>query len=77
MNRPRGTSSASVLRGCTTILKAFLDETFVIPNPVVPSDDGLSVNPYTGADADQMIKCGGEIPLDAGNASIERVAVNI
>jgi len=26
----------------------------VIPNPVVPSDDGLSLLPYTGADAGEL-----------------------
>jgi hypothetical protein len=33
---------------CITMLKFFFDGTFVIPNPVVPSDDGLSLQPYTG-----------------------------
>ncbi len=39
---------------CITILKFFYDGNFVIPNPVVPSDDGLSLNPYTGADAGEL-----------------------
>jgi hypothetical protein len=33
---------------CITMLKFFFDGTFVIPNPLVPSDDGLSLQPYTG-----------------------------
>ncbi len=33
---------------CITMLKFFFDGTFVIPNPQVPSDDGLSLQPYTG-----------------------------
>jgi PAP2 superfamily len=32
-----------------TMLKAFLKEDFVIPNPVVASRDGLSLLPYSGA----------------------------
>ena len=31
-----------------TVLKAFFNEAFVIPNPVVPSEDGLSLQPWTG-----------------------------
>jgi hypothetical protein len=30
------------------VLKAFFNEAFVIPNPVVPSADGLSLQPWTG-----------------------------
>ncbi len=37
-----------------TLIKAFFDENYIIPNPVVASDDGLSLVPYTGADADQL-----------------------
>jgi len=37
------------LAGATvTVLKAFYDESFVIPNPVVASPDGLSLMPYSG-----------------------------
>jgi hypothetical protein len=39
---------------CITVLKFFFDGTFVIPNPVVPADDGLSLDPYTGPDAGQL-----------------------
>jgi hypothetical protein len=28
-----------------SVLKAFFNEAWVIPNPVVPSDDGLSLQP--------------------------------
>jgi hypothetical protein len=33
---------------CITVLKFFFDGNFVIPNPVMPSDDGLSLLPYLG-----------------------------
>jgi hypothetical protein len=39
---------------CITILKFFFDGNFVIPNPVVPTDDGLSLVSYTGSDAGQL-----------------------
>ena len=39
---------------CITALKFFFDGAFVIPNPVVPSDDGLALLPYTGADAGRL-----------------------
>jgi hypothetical protein len=39
---------ASFIGASVTVLKAFFNEAFVIPNPVVPSDDGLSLQPWTG-----------------------------
>ena len=39
---------------CLTVLKFFFDGNFVIPNPMVPTSDGLSLVPYTGADAGEL-----------------------
>jgi len=39
---------------CITVLKFFFDGDFVIPNPVVPTSDGLSLVPYTGSDVGQL-----------------------
>ena len=39
---------ATVGGACITVLKFFFDGNFVIPNPVMPSDDGLSLLPYVG-----------------------------
>jgi hypothetical protein len=39
---------------CITVLKFFFDGNFVIPNPQVPSNDGLSLLSYTGSDAGQL-----------------------
>jgi PAP2 superfamily len=39
---------ASFIGAGVTVLKAFFNEAFVIPNPVVPSEDGLSLQPWTG-----------------------------
>jgi hypothetical protein len=66
-----GAGHATVAGACATIVKAFFDETWVIPNPLVASDDGLSLLPYTGADADQLT-LGGEMNKIAANVSIGR-----
>jgi len=39
---------------CITVLKFFFDGNFVIPNPMVPTSDGVSLVPYTGSDAHQL-----------------------
>ena len=54
-----------------TILKALFDESFVFPNPVIPSADGLSLVPYKGADADKMT-VGGELNKLASNVAVGR-----
>jgi hypothetical protein len=43
-----------VAGACITILKFFFDGDFVIPNPLVPADDGPSLVPYTGSDKNQL-----------------------
>jgi hypothetical protein len=55
---------ATVAGACVTILKAFFDESFVLPNPVVASADGLTLVPYDGP------------PLTVGN-ELNKVAANI
>jgi len=59
-----------------TILKWFFDETFVIPNPLTTTSDGLSVVPYTGSDASQMT-VGGELNKLASNIGIGRAISGI
>ena len=49
-----GSGHATVAGACATFIKAFFDENAVIPDPLVPSDDGLSLSPYTGPDADRL-----------------------
>ena len=51
-----------------TILKAFFKESFVIPNPVVASADGLSLLPYSG----QPLTVGGELNKLAANIALGR-----
>jgi hypothetical protein len=59
---------ATVAGACVTILKAMFDERTVIPNPVVPSPDGLSLVPYTGPD----LTVGGELNKLASNIATGR-----
>jgi hypothetical protein len=48
------TGHGSVAGACITVLKFFFDGDFVIPAPLVPTSDGLSLVPYAGADAGQL-----------------------
>jgi len=66
-----GQGHGTVAGACSTIVKAFFDDSWVIPNPVVASEDGLSLVPYTGSDADQ-ITVGGEINKVAANIALGR-----
>ena len=66
-----GAGHATVAGACITILKALFDESYVIPNPVVPTVDGLSLVPYTGSDAGQ-ITVGGELNKLAMNVAFGR-----
>jgi hypothetical protein len=66
-----GAGHATVAGACVTALKAMFDETFVLPNPVMATSDGLSLVPYAGADAGQMT-VGGELNKLAANIAIAR-----
>lgn len=59
-----GAGHATVAGACTTILKAFFDENFVIQNPVVPDATGTSLVPYSGP------------PLTVGN-ELNKLAANV
>ncbi len=64
----------AVLSGaCATMLKAFFNESFVIPKPVVASDDGLSLIPYTGS----SLTVGDELNKLAANIAISRNAAGV
>jgi hypothetical protein len=66
-----GAGHATVAGACVTILKAWFDENAPITNPVVASDDGLSLVPYTGGDAGRLT-VGGELNKVAANIAIAR-----
>ena len=55
-----------------TILKAFFDETFVIPSPVEASADGTVLNPYAGT-----LTVGDEVNKLASNISLGRDASGV
>ena len=54
-----------------TVLKAFFDESAVIPDPVVASPDGLELVPYSDPDTSQLT-IGGELNKLAWNISMGR-----
>ncbi len=59
---------AAIAGACTTVLKAFFSESFVIANPVVASADGLSLVPCKGTD----LTVGGELNKLAANIALGR-----
>lgn len=63
-----GAGHATVGGACVTVLKAFFDEAFVLPDPVEASADGLSLIPYTGSD----LTAGGELNKLASNVALGR-----
>jgi membrane-associated phospholipid phosphatase len=63
-----GAGHATVAGACTTVLKAFFDESFVIPSPVQVSSDGLSLQPYSGP----SLTVGGELNKIASNVALGR-----
>ena len=71
---PSGHATAS--GAAVTVLKWFFDESFVIPNPLTTTSDGLSLVPYTGSDASQMT-VGGELNKLASNVGFGRVFAGI
>ena len=64
---------AAIAGACTTMLKAFFDESFPIEEPVLPSADGLRLMPYKGA----TLTVGGELNKLASNISIGRNAAGV
>jgi membrane-associated phospholipid phosphatase len=64
-----GAGHATVAGACVTILKAWFNESFVIPNPVVPDATGQSLVPYTGPDT---LTVGGELNKIASNVALGR-----
>jgi hypothetical protein len=62
------TGHGTVAGACITVLKFFFNGGSLIPNPVVPLNDGTSTTPYTGADAG-MLTVNGELNKLAHNIS--------
>ena len=67
-------SGHSVGAGSTvTVLKGIFDENFVVPNPVEPTADGLSLQPYVGP----PLTVGGELNKLAFNIGMARILAGI
>ncbi len=68
-----GAGHATVAGACTTMVKAFFDESFVLPNPVVPGPDGTGLVPYSGP----PLTAGHELDKVAANVAIGRNAAGV
>lgn len=68
---PEGHSTSSAAG--VTMLKAFFNESFVLPNPVEASTDGLSLRPYSG----QPLATGAELNKLASNIGLGRDAAGV
>jgi hypothetical protein len=66
-----GSGHATVAGACVTILKAWFDESFVLPDPVVPNAAGTALIPYAGPDAGSLT-VGGELNKVAANIASGR-----
>jgi membrane-associated phospholipid phosphatase len=70
-----GAGHATVAGACVTLLKAWFNETTRLVDigldPLQPTDDGLSLVPYTGSDAGD-ITVGGELNKIAANVALGR-----
>ncbi|MBL8171826.1 MAG: vanadium-dependent haloperoxidase [Acidobacteria bacterium] len=64
-----GAGHATVAGACVTILKAWFDESYVLPDPVVATADGLALVPYRGSD---NLTVGGELNKLASNVALGR-----
>jgi hypothetical protein len=62
------TGHGTVGGACVTLLKFFFDGNYVVPNPLVPTSDGLALVPYNGSDAGQ-ITVNGELNKLARNVT--------
>ncbi len=60
------TGHGAVAGACITVLKFFFDGSFVVTNPVVSTNDGLSLVPYAGSD---QLTVNGELNKLANNVS--------
>ncbi|MGH9799315.1 MAG: vanadium-dependent haloperoxidase, partial [Blastocatellia bacterium] len=59
---------ATIAGACSTVLKAFFNENFVLPKPVMPGEVGLSIDPYHGV----PLTVGGELNKLASNIALGR-----
>lgn len=65
MHPAYGSGHATVAGACVTVLKAWFDESAIVPNPVIPVAGGFSTEPYVGA----PLTVGGELNKICSNVS--------
>ena len=68
MHPSYGAGHATVAGACTTLLKAFFDESVIFPEPRIPSVDGSTLLPWTG----ESLTVGGELNKIAANVAMGR-----
>jgi hypothetical protein len=66
-----GSGHATVAGACVTILKAWFEESFVLPDPVQANEDGSALVPYAGRDAGALTVAG-ELDKVASNIATAR-----
>jgi len=66
-----GSGHATVAGACTTILKAWFDESHVLLDPVIPNHDGTDLVDYSGPGAESLT-VGGELNKVAANIAFGR-----
>ncbi|MCC6155808.1 MAG: vanadium-dependent haloperoxidase, partial [Candidatus Hydrogenedentes bacterium] len=64
-----GSGHATVAGACVTVLKAWFDESYELPNPVVANSDGTKLDPYDGPEA---LTVGSELNKLAANIASGR-----
>jgi hypothetical protein len=64
---------ATIAGAAITVLKALFDESFTIPNPVIPKASGESLEPYAG----EALTIGGELNKLAANIAFSRDAAGV
>ncbi|WP_367130685.1 vanadium-dependent haloperoxidase [Saccharothrix sp. HUAS TT1] len=64
-----GSGHATVAGACVTVLKAWFDESWVLPDPVVVNADGTGLEPYEGGD---VLTVGGELDKVGSNIPTAR-----
>lgn len=64
----------TVAGACTAVLKAFFDETWEVPNPCIPNEDGEALVAYNGPDAlylgDELNKLAANIAVGRNHAAV-------
>lgn len=72
-----GAGHATVAGACVTILKAWFDESQVIPDPVVSNPAGTGLDFYAAPPGEPPLTVGGELDKVASNVALARNAAGV